>query len=155
MIPLGEVVFLGETMRSPAIDITGDTALTIGGGEGSKLSIQGYGDGIRQEGKQDITFTLEISQESTLELTGNKVYDTNHGNGIWISGKGSTFNLIGRSDSTFIASDNGGSGVLAYGGEPYTSEQQNVTVKINFNGSRLVDMSRNRIGSCLLYTSDS
>ena len=147
LIPLGEVVFLGETMRSPAIDITGDTALTIGGGEGSKLSIQGYGDGIRQEGKQDITFTLEISQGSTLELTGNKVYDTNHGNGIWISGKGSTFNLIGRSDSTFIASDNGGSGVLAYGGEPYTSEQQNVTVKINFNGSRLVDMSRNRIGS--------
>lgn len=151
LIPLGEVVFLGETMRSPAIDITGDTALTIGGGEGSKLSIQGYWDGIRlegnQEGNQDITFTLEISQGSTLELTGNKVYETNHGNGIWISGKGSTFNLIGRSDSTFIASDNGGSGVLAYGGEPYTSEQQNVTVKINFNGSRLVDMSRNRIGS--------
>ena len=71
LIPLGEVVFLGETMRSPAIDITGETALTIGGGEGSKLSIKGYGDGIRlegnQEGNQDITFTLEISQGSTLE----------------------------------------------------------------------------------------
>ncbi|MCQ4636622.1 hypothetical protein NE619_07760 [Anaerovorax odorimutans] len=144
IIPKGVVTLKSTTGNESAFTAADNASLTIDGDKNSSLTIDGYNDGIFLK---DQVFTLNINENNTLKLiNGKMIGDVNHGNGIWTQGH-TTFTINAKKGATFVASGNAGSGINAYGNEPWTETEQISQLNFNFNGCKLVDMSGNKGGS--------